>query len=122
MACRLCGYDYRDYEKVGGSCPRCWRKYQEFCKNLPKGWQKLMGPSYSISGVTPQFYEWAEEQRIKKQRDDGTISVAEASRQANELAEKIRKKYNPTEEESRATAERLRAQSEVANDTPSLFD
>lgn len=120
MICGLCGF-----AKMGGGCPRCQRRYEEFCKNLPTGWQRLMGPAYSVLNETPQFHEWAEEQRIKKQRREGQITATEADKKAAELAERIRKKYNPTSEESIAAVKRIREQEAATKtffDSPSLFD
>ena len=126
--CRVCGYDYRDYEKIGGKCPRCWMAYEKFCKNLPEGWKRLMGSAHSVAQLPPAYYEWEEEQEIKKNLLDGKITQAEADERAAQLAEKIRRKYNPTEEEWAEACTRIAAQEARAAaaptvfNTPSLFD
>lgn len=77
------------------------------------------------SSNDPDFHDWREEQIIKKQLLDGTISRDEAMQQVEALKTKLRKRYCPSladrEETRRIRAAREAAKEKTVFDTESLL-
>lgn len=77
-------------------------------------------------GRTPAFDDWRTEQLIKKQRLNGEISEEEAEQRIAEFKIRLRKTYNPSQEDIGEIRRTLKAHADSQPptylNTPSLFD
>ncbi len=114
--CEGCGKEIRWYES-NNRCPECSAAYEYMVEHPTDRMKELLGDNII-------FFEYEEDflplVAIQRQKMEGKISAAEASKRTDAEWDRIRKKHNPTPEEFEERRREIVAKRSTA--TPSVYD